>query len=174
MRSEAHSRRLTVGSAVGSIAALFSKIKAIDAKHGKFDFVLCTGDFFGPPGDEGGDTEKLLSGELEGMLRHLRSIFFVLKTPDSTIGMLYHPGKVHFAGDCCREVCKNRRRDMQKCMAHECVVVSNSVTSKLTRKLLKDKSGVLTTAHGLRIACLGGIYDEELFHSAEAAPVSST
>lgn len=62
---------LTVGSVCGSISELFSKIKAIDAKHGKFDFVLCTGDFFGPPRDAE-DTDKndevmqLLEGKLEG------------------------------------------------------------------------------------------------------------
>lgn len=42
-----------MGSAAGSIRDLFAKVKAIDAKHGKFDLVLCTGDFFGPPKDEG-------------------------------------------------------------------------------------------------------------------------
>lgn len=63
--------RLAVGSAAGSIRGLFAKIKAIDAKHGKFDLVLCTGDFFGPTKtaeqytDED-DTAKLLAGELEG------------------------------------------------------------------------------------------------------------
>ena len=62
---------LTVGSAVGAISDLFAKIKAIDAKHGKFDFVLCTGDFFGPVQsyDEKSapnDVMKLLNGKLEG------------------------------------------------------------------------------------------------------------
>ena len=62
---------LTVGSVCGAISELFTKIKTIDAKHGKFDFVLCTGDFFGPPKDAE-DTEKndevmqLLEGKLEG------------------------------------------------------------------------------------------------------------
>lgn len=63
---------LTVGSAAGSIKELFTKIKAIDAKHGKFDLVLCTGDFFGPPKDdgeeygEGDEIVQLLNGTLEG------------------------------------------------------------------------------------------------------------
>lgn len=64
--------RLTVGSTVGSIRELFAKVKAIDAKHGKFDLLLCTGDFFGPPKDdpETNDDEiiHLLEGHLEGML----------------------------------------------------------------------------------------------------------
>lgn len=61
-----------MGSATGSISDLFTKIKAIDAKHGKFDIVLCTGDFFGPPKDEEEEYEgseevmKLLNEELEG------------------------------------------------------------------------------------------------------------
>jgi hypothetical protein len=49
---------------------LFSKVKAIDAKHGKFEILLCTGDFFGPisqPGLEGEkEVEQLLEGKLEG------------------------------------------------------------------------------------------------------------
>lgn len=67
-----HFPSLTVGSAAGSIRELFSKVKAIDAKHGKFDLVLCTGDFFGPPKiDEEYEDEdevmQLLNGTLEGM-----------------------------------------------------------------------------------------------------------
>lgn len=63
---------LTVGSAVGSIKELFAKIQAIDAKHGKFDFAICVGDFFGAPKDATQDyTEdheliQLLEGRLEG------------------------------------------------------------------------------------------------------------
>ena len=52
---------------------MFAKIKAINAKHGKFDFVLCVGDFFGGPRaltDEGtsenDEVSELLAGELEG------------------------------------------------------------------------------------------------------------
>lgn len=58
-----------MGSAVGAVRELFAKIKAIDAKHGKFDLVLCTGDFFGPTAsseDESDDLPKLLAGQLEG------------------------------------------------------------------------------------------------------------
>jgi hypothetical protein len=63
---------LTVGSAVGSIREIFTKIKAIDAKHGKFDFVLCAGDFFGPLKEEnnetngGDDISQLLEGNIAG------------------------------------------------------------------------------------------------------------
>ncbi|KAI0064719.1 hypothetical protein BV25DRAFT_284021 [Artomyces pyxidatus] len=65
---------LTVGSALGSIHELFGKIKTINAKHGKFDLVLCVGDFFGgesPNNEEGsaGDLSQLLSGQLQGRAR---------------------------------------------------------------------------------------------------------
>ncbi|KDQ10585.1 hypothetical protein BOTBODRAFT_178064 [Botryobasidium botryosum FD-172 SS1] len=56
---------LTVGAALGSLEALFSKVKAIDAKHGKFELLLCVGDFFGPEKDENSEVEKLLEGKLE-------------------------------------------------------------------------------------------------------------
>jgi hypothetical protein len=64
---------LTVGSTVGSIRDLFAKVKAIDAKHGKFDLLICVGDFFGPARDvqvseENDDISQLLDGRLEGML----------------------------------------------------------------------------------------------------------
>ncbi|RXW22335.1 hypothetical protein EST38_g3538 [Candolleomyces aberdarensis] len=62
---------LTVGSAVGSIRELFAKVKAIDAKHGKFDLLLCAGDFFGPlTEDDSVDDEvsQLLEGRIEGVL----------------------------------------------------------------------------------------------------------
>jgi len=56
---------------------LFAKVKAIDAKHGKFDLVLCTGDFFGPIKDtedseESDETTQLLDGALEGTLLGLQ------------------------------------------------------------------------------------------------------
>lgn len=35
-----------------------------------------------------------------------------------------------------------------------------------------DKSGIITTANGLRIACLGGVYDPSIYSSVETAPVS--
>jgi hypothetical protein len=64
--------RLTVGSALGSIRELFAKVSAIDKKHGKFDLLLCVGDFFGPPtedsGTSDGDASQLLDGLLEGTL----------------------------------------------------------------------------------------------------------
>ena len=34
------------------------------------------------------------------------------------------------------------------------------------------KSGLLTTSHGLRIACLGGLYDENVFESVQTPLVS--
>lgn len=65
-----------MGSARGSIRELFAKVKAIDAKHGKFDLVLCAGDFFGPPkvDEEYGDDDELiqlLNGSLEGEYTHI-------------------------------------------------------------------------------------------------------
>lgn len=61
---------MTVGPAVGAIRELFSKVKAIDAKHGKFELVLCVGDFFGPAEGENASKEvdELLRGEIEGEL----------------------------------------------------------------------------------------------------------
>lgn len=43
---------------------------------------------------------------------------------------------------------------------------------QLICKSRSGKSGIITTASGLRIACLGGTYDADIYFSAEAAPVS--
>ncbi|KAF8896981.1 CwfJ C-terminus 1-domain-containing protein-like protein [Mucidula mucida] len=128
---------LTVGPALGSIRDLFAKVKAIDAKHGKFDFVLCVGDFFGPPkiDDEGEDeTELLLNGQIEAPLE-----FYIMQGkipfPHSVIQKFARTGG---------EICKN--------------------------VFMLSKSGLITTPNGLRIACLGGIYDPEVYSTSEAAP----
>ncbi|KDR81728.1 hypothetical protein GALMADRAFT_207150 [Galerina marginata CBS 339.88] len=132
---------LTVGSATGSIQDLFAKVKAIDAKHGKFDLVLCTGDFFGPIKEEGKESEGpdetslLLNGSLEAPIEcYIMQGEYPL--PSSVVEKYAKTGG---------ELCKN--------------------------VFLMSKSGVITTANGLRIACLGGIYDPTIYASAEAAPV---
>lgn len=42
-------------------------MKAIDAKHGKFDVVICVGDFFADPASEDAELNALLDGKLEGI-----------------------------------------------------------------------------------------------------------
>ncbi|KAJ7256490.1 hypothetical protein B0H12DRAFT_1112326 [Mycena haematopus] len=127
---------LTVGSAAGSIRDLFAKIKAIDAKHGKFDLVLCAGDFFGPLDDPDAEeqTAQLLGGSLEAPIE-----CYIMQgenpLSDAVIQKFAKTGG---------ELCKN--------------------------VFLLNKSGIITTANGLRIACLGGRYDPEIYFSAEAAP----
>ena len=67
-----------MGSAAGAIRDLFAKIQAIDAKHGKFDLVLCTGDFFGLPKENEDDYKddedviQLLNGTLDGLCVHMK------------------------------------------------------------------------------------------------------
>ncbi|KAF7295541.1 Nuclear protein [Mycena indigotica] len=129
---------LTVGSAAGSIRDLFAKIKAIDAKHGKFDLVLCTGDFFGPPGDTGAEeeTKQLLDGMLEAPIE----CYIMQGDNPLSDDVIQRFAKTQ------GELCKN--------------------------VFLLSKSGMITTASGLRIACLGGRYDPEIHFTAEAAPAS--
>ncbi|KAF8077783.1 CwfJ C-terminus 1-domain-containing protein-like protein [Lyophyllum atratum] len=129
-------RRLAVGSAAGSIDDFFTKIKAIDAKHGKFDLVLCTGDFFGPIKDEEGegDISKLLTGQLEAPID-----CYIMQgehpLPEMVVERFAKNG-----GELCKKV------------------------------FLLSKSGIITTANGLRIACLGGTYDADIYSTADAAP----
>ncbi|KZT09782.1 nuclear protein [Laetiporus sulphureus 93-53] len=130
---------LTVGSAAGSIRELLSKIKAIDAKHGKFALALCAGDFFGPPKDEGeeytgeDDLIQLLEGNLEVPIEcYVMQGEYPLPSP---------------------------------------VIEKFAKTgSKLTMNvILLHKSGIITTPHGLRIACLGGVYESNIYAAAESA-----
>ncbi|KAJ7709435.1 CwfJ C-terminus 1-domain-containing protein-like protein [Mycena rosella] len=127
---------LTVGSAVGSIRDLFAKIKAIDAKHGKFDLVLCTGDFFGPLGESTAakETEQLLAGTLEAPIE------CYIMQGDNPLSDAVIQKFAKTGGELCKNV------------------------------FLLNKSGIITTANGLRIACLGGRYDPEIYASAEAPP----
>ena len=63
-------------------------MKALDAKHGKFDLVLCVGDFFGPPKDEDepytedDEVVQLLEGKLEGRVGSIypTCLFYSQKT----------------------------------------------------------------------------------------------
>lgn len=118
--------RLTVGSAAGSIRDLFSKIKAIDAKHGKFDLVLCTGDFFGPlkaPEDMSEEVDEislLLNGSLEGgILLCPSSSWSLILLSCSTFGMLCDAGRTTFAIKRCWKVCEDWRRTVQECVPNK-------------------------------------------------------
>ena len=83
---------LVLGSAVGSIRELFAKIKTIDEKHGKFDFALCVGDFFGPPKSAEEEYQKdheivqLLEGHLEGLV-----VFLAVYIPPTQYKLLFQP-----------------------------------------------------------------------------------
>ena len=164
---------MTVGSAVGSVRAIFAKIKAIDAKHGKFDFVICAGDFFGPLNEPSeandDDISQLLEGKIEG--EFLKSNPVVNLTHEQPIAPLKcyimqgeYPLPEHviekFAktgGELCKDVFL---------LSEQCEFIQSQFFD-----VLVDKSGIITTAHGLRIACVGGIYDPNVYSSAEAAPV---
>ncbi|KAF9469231.1 CwfJ C-terminus 1-domain-containing protein-like protein [Collybia nuda] len=131
---------LTLGSTAGSISDLFTKVKVIDAKHGKFDLVLCIGDFFGSINplenapDVEDETTKLLAGGLDAPIE-----CYIMQgenpLPEKVVEKFAKTGG---------ELCKN--------------------------VFLLSKSGIITTAGGLRIACLGGVYDPEIYTTAEAAP----
>ncbi|KIY45236.1 nuclear protein [Fistulina hepatica ATCC 64428] len=126
---------LTVGAALGAFVDLFAKIKAIDAKHGKFDFALCVGDFFGPPEDTDNEQlAQLLAGHLDVPLE-----CYVMQgrypLPETVVAKYSTTGG---------ELCKN--------------------------VFLMSKSAVVTTANGIRVACLGGTYDDEAYHTAVVPP----
>jgi len=113
---------LTVGSAVGSIRELFTKVKAIDAKHGKFDLLLCTGDFFGPVAESTPDDEvsQLLAGQLEGA-SSLPVAFSCTYSYASANRMLPHAGGPTVARKSCEEVRRNWRRALQRGVSNESV-----------------------------------------------------
>ncbi|CCM03628.1 uncharacterized protein FIBRA_05772 [Fibroporia radiculosa] len=129
---------LTVGSAAGSIRELFTKIKAINAKHGPFNLVLCTGDFFGLPKDEGDAYSE-----------------------DDEV-MLLLGGKLEAPIDC---YIMQGRHPIPAPVIEKFAKTGSSLAEKVT---LLHKSGIMTTPDGIRIACLGGIYDFKLYTAAES------
>lgn len=63
------SSSLVIGSVLGSFKSLCQKVKAIDQKHGKFEMILASGDFFGPPDgspEQTAELRALLDEQLEG------------------------------------------------------------------------------------------------------------
>ena len=166
---------MTVGSTIGSIRDLFAKVKAIDDKHGKFDLLICVGDFFGPASDEevsegDNDISQLLDGRLEGIFMFVQHIAYLLalKAPIECYVM---------QGECPLptvvvekfaktggELCKNVFL-MSAFMTH---YVSSSRSDIFIHL---GKSGIITTANGLRIGCLGGTFEPNIYGSADAAPV---
>ncbi|EAU88727.2 nuclear protein [Coprinopsis cinerea okayama7 len=131
---------LTVGSAVGSISQLFAKVRGINAKHGPFDLLLCTGDFFGPvTSDEDEDkVEDEVSQLLDGILEAPVDCYIMQGDQPLPKRVVDKFAKTN------GELCKN--------------------------VFLMSKSGTITTAHGIRIACLGGVYDQNIYYASEAAP----
>ena len=96
---------MTVGSTIGSIRELFAKVEAIDAKHGKFDLLICVGDFFGPASDgevsgENDDISQLLDGRLQGMLMTYTKYSILIRC-QSTNRMLCYARRVSIAHRCC-------------------------------------------------------------------------
>ncbi|KAI0707677.1 nuclear protein [Earliella scabrosa] len=137
---------LTVGSAVGSIRELFAKIQSIDAKHGKFDFVLCLGDFFGPPKDaaeayeEDHEVMELLDGRLEA-----QRVVFSIAPVECYIMQGEHP--------------------LPAPVIEKFAKTGGALSKNV---FLLHKSGVLTTAHGVRIACLAGVYDSNVYTTSDS------
>lgn len=126
-------RILVVGSAMGSIATLFVKMSAIHEKHGPFNLALCVGDFFGssPDVNDGGDTEKLLGGQLMAPLP-----CYIMQGE--------HP--------------------MPEIVIEQFSKTNGELCDNV---FLLNKSAVMTTAEGLRVACLGGTYKPEIYHGSE-------
>lgn len=59
-------------------------------------------------------------------------------------------------------------------LAKNVFMLSNVVLSRLERatdRVSPAKSGLVTTAQGLRIASLGGVFDHNIFYTSESAPV---
>ncbi|KAJ3788223.1 CwfJ C-terminus 1-domain-containing protein-like protein [Lentinula aff. detonsa] len=135
---------LALGSANGSIKELFAKIKAIDNKHGKFDLALCVGDFFGRP-KESGAVENTEDAGLDEILLMLDEKL------DAPIECYIMQGEnplpdvvIQKFSKTGGELCKN--------------------------VFLMSKSGLVTIASGLRIACLGGAFEPSIYSTSEVAP----
>ncbi|KIJ44274.1 hypothetical protein M422DRAFT_30418 [Sphaerobolus stellatus SS14] len=131
---------LAIGAVLGSFKSFFSKVKAFDQKHGKFEMVIATGDFFAPEDDTSKEEEliELLEDKLEVPLQ-----VYIMQGqnafPKAVIEKVEKTG-----GTLCNNV------------------------------FLLGRAGVFSTAHGLKIACLGGAYAPEKFYDkANGADLSN-
>ncbi|TFK54640.1 hypothetical protein OE88DRAFT_938072 [Heliocybe sulcata] len=122
---------LTVGPAVGAVGELFAKIKSINDKHGPFDLAICTGDFFGPPRTEEMQVDVTLEDDVDKLL----------------------DGKLEAPLECLV-------MQGEYALPERVIEKIHKAGGALSKNVfVLQKYSVMTTAHGLRIACLGGTYD---------------
>jgi hypothetical protein len=161
---------------LGAYSSLIAKVKAIDAKHGKFDMVICVGDFFAAPGSGDAELDALLDGKLEGIgtvfSTRSKTYLYGLRSelvPIATYTMQgEHPiphNVVKRASENSGQICPNLF--LIGTLARPCIMVQTFIS------LLAGKSGVITTSHKLTIASFGGKYDSEIFASG-SQPLDST
>ena len=166
---------MTVGATVGSIRDLFAKVKAIDAKHGKFDLLICVGDFFGPARDvqvseENDDISQLLDGKLEGMLLSCTT-YSILIRRQAPIECYVMQGERPLPTVVIEKFAKTGGELCKNVFLMSMFMKTISTNSRVDISCILGKSGIITTADGLRIACLGGTFEPNIYGSAEAAPV---
>ncbi|KZT39225.1 hypothetical protein SISSUDRAFT_1003698, partial [Sistotremastrum suecicum HHB10207 ss-3] len=125
-------RVLAVGPVLGSFREIFAKVKAMDEKHGKFDLLLCTGDFFAKEGEGEEALDELLAGSLDVPM-HAYVMQGTYPLPQKVIKKAEETSGGY--------LCPNL--------------------------YLLGKSSVTLTPQGIRIACIGGAYDRELYKSGK-------
>ena len=77
---------LTVGSANGKLAELFTGVNKINTNYGPFDLLLCVGDLFG---EDNPGLEDLISGEIKGMNPDLKLFIYVIITVSKILSLIH-------------------------------------------------------------------------------------
>ena len=140
--------------------------------------MLCIGDFFGPVKEDGTtdnpEVAQLLNGDIVGTLVRLVPPCNALTKSSlySSVSVLRYARRPPSTIPRDRKVLVKSGRDCQKRVFIECARVCNFEGHRLIRNP-SGKSGIVTTPHGLRIACLGGIYDAQVYAESESPHVSS-
>ncbi|KAG0171603.1 hypothetical protein DFQ29_008756 [Apophysomyces sp. BC1021] len=120
---ELYLNRLVTGSVHGKFSEFFAKAQSIHEKHGPFDALLCTGDFFGKDSSES-EINDLVNGKIDVPL----TTYFIIGHNPIPEAIQKHIESTD------GEVCSNL--------------------------YYLGKQGVLTTAQGLKIAFISGVYDQ--------------
>lgn len=134
------------------------KITAINAKHGPFDAVFLVGDAF-KEGSTGEELEGLTC--MSSSLRDAASKAHSRQSPCQLTSLSARQLSLRQSGPGSKLQGVKSRRTLSSLVRRQ----DRCRTIPLTARLAN--SSVLTTAQGLKVACIGGKYDESAVASSE-------
>ena len=139
--------------------------------------MLCVGNFFGPVKEDGTtdnlEVAQLLNGDIVGtpicLVPSCNALTKYLLCSPSVV--LCDARRTSSTVPRDRKVRVKSGRDCQERVYVKCARVCH-LWGAWAHPGPSGKSGIVTTPHGLRIACLGGVYDAQVYAESESPHVS--